>query len=104
MPNRGMKEEYVKHIGRISGESREALKGNTASIKGEYVQHIGRISGESREALKGNTASIKGEYVQHEGRINGEYMGYQNGIHVASMENKWGIKAVERITGVSRAE
>lgn len=70
-------------------------------MKGAFVKHLGSIDGELREALKGSISSSKREYVQHEGRISGGYTEYQMGIYVASVRNKWRIKVIQRITGVS---
>ena len=61
-------------------------------MKRAFVKHLGRIDGELREALKGSISSSKREYVQHEGRISGGYTEYQMGIYVTSVKNKWGIQ------------
>ena len=62
-------------------------------MKLEFLKHLGRIHGESRGALKGNTSS-KRDYVQHVGRINEGFKGYQMGIFVVSVKNMWRIKVL----------
>ena len=63
-------------------------------------KNVWRIEG----SVKGNATSSKRKYLQHVERINEGFNEYQMGIFVASVKNKWRIKALERMTWVSRAD